>query len=63
MISYNTIIFEPYKPKDVTEKIYESILKKMAEDILTMVIDFASANDLNLDAIIKDFKDFLDNAV
>lgn len=45
------------------EKIYESILKKMAEDILTMVIDFASANDLNLDAIIKDFKDFLDNAV
>lgn len=35
----------------------------MAEDTLTMVIDFASANYLNLDAIIKYFKDFLDNAV
>ena len=45
------------------EKIFESILKKMAENTLTMVIDFASANNLNLDAIIKYFKDFLDNAV
>lgn len=45
------------------EKIFESILKKMAKDTLTMVIDFASANYLNLDAIIKYFKDFLDNAV
>lgn len=45
------------------QKIFESILKKMAENTLTMVIDFASANNLNLDAIIKYFKDFLDNAV
>ena len=45
------------------QKIFESILKKMAENTLTMVIDFASANYLNLDAIIKYFKDFLDNAV
>lgn len=45
------------------EKIFESILKKMAENTLTMVIDFASANNLNLDAIINYFKDFLDNAV
>ena len=45
------------------ERIFETVLRKMAQDNLKMVIDFASDNDLNLDAIIQDFKDFLDNAV
>ena len=45
------------------EKIFESVHRRIVDDTIKMAMDFASANNLNLDAIIKYFKDFLDNAV
>lgn len=48
---------------DDSDKVFNSVLRIIVENSISMAIEFASENDLNLDAIIQDFKNFLDNAV
>lgn len=43
------------------EKIFESVHRRIVDDTIKMAMDFASANDLNLDVIIRDFIELLES--
>lgn len=43
------------------QKIFESVHRRIVDDSIKMAMDFASANDLNLDVIIRDFIELLES--
>ena len=43
------------------EKIFESVHRRIVDDTIKMAMDFASANDLNLDVIIRNFIELLES--
>ena len=43
------------------EKIFESVHRRIVDDTIKMAMDFASANDLNLDVISRDFIELLES--
>jgi len=43
------------------QKIFESVHRRIVDDTIKMAMDFASANDLNLDVIIRDFIELIES--